>query len=95
MSNLDHYAPEDEVPDDWRPADTRRWSRAELLAEIDGLNLEIDALNVERKRAVEALRELAEIHHRTLAPSKRHEPHNRDWTECECKSCRLAQPFAK
>jgi hypothetical protein len=43
--------------------------------------------------AVEALRKLAEIHHCTLTPSKLHDPHNRDWTECECKSCRLAQSF--
>jgi hypothetical protein len=43
--------------------------------------------------AVEALRKLAEIHHGTLAPSNLHDPENRDWTECECKSCRLAQPF--
>jgi predicted house-cleaning NTP pyrophosphatase (Maf/HAM1 superfamily) len=46
------------------------------------------------REAVEALRKLAEIHHDTLTPSKLHDPHNRNWTECECRSCRLAQPFA-
>lgn len=39
------------------------------------------------------MRRLAEIHHGTITPSKLHDPKNRDWMECECKSCRLAQPF--
>jgi hypothetical protein len=45
------------------------------------------------KEAVEALRKLAAIHHGTIRPSDLHDPRNRDWTECECKSCRLAQQF--
>lgn len=51
----------------------------------------IDASTVQA--AVKALRRLAEIHHRTVTPSKLHDPRSRDWTECECNSCRLAQPF--
>jgi hypothetical protein len=44
---------------------------------------------------IEALLMLAAIHHGTITPSKLHDPHNRDWTECEAKSCRLAQPFGE
>jgi hypothetical protein len=53
----------------------------------------IESLERQLAGAVEALRRLAEIHHGTLTPSRLHDPENRDWTECECKSCRLAQPF--
>lgn len=44
--------------------------------------------------AVEALVKLADLHHRTVTGSKKHDPENRDWAECECESCRLAQPYA-
>jgi hypothetical protein len=57
VSNAEHYAPEDDVPDDWRPADTGRWSRVELLAEIDALNECVAkwvGIAKERKGAVEA-----------------------------------------
>jgi hypothetical protein len=59
MSNIEHYAPEDDVPDDWRPFDNRKWSREELLAEIDALNAEVAkwvGIATQRKGAVEALR---------------------------------------
>jgi hypothetical protein len=48
---------------------------------------------VNHEAAVEALRMLAAIHHGTLAPSRLHDPRNQEWTDCECKSCRLAQLF--
>lgn len=41
--------------------------------------------------AIAALRHLADVHHRTLTGSILHDPHNQDWTECECKTCQLAQ----
>lgn len=59
MGNIEHYSPEDDVPDDWRPFDHGRWSREELLAEIDALNVEVAkwvGIATERKGAVEALR---------------------------------------
>jgi hypothetical protein len=57
------------------------------------LQVEKIALHDQLRGVVEALRKLADLHHRTLVNSKLHDPENRDWTECECKSCRLAQPF--
>ena len=38
-----------------------------------------------------ALEELADLHHRTLSGSRRHDPENRDWRDCPCLSCRGAR----
>lgn len=38
-----------------------------------------------------ALRTLAEQHHGTITGSRLHDPKNRDWTECECRSCVMVQ----
>lgn len=45
--------------------------------------------------AVEALRMLADLHHRTKVPSKLHDPDNQDWTECVCASCQLAHAIVE
>lgn len=66
------------------------WQRQESMTAAEA----ISRLVSQHAGAVEALCKLADLHHRTLTGSKKHDPENQDWTECECKSCRLAQPYA-
>lgn len=38
-----------------------------------------------------ALVALVDLHHRTVTMSKKHDPGNRDWNECDCRTCRAVQ----
>ena len=59
--------------------------------ETAGLLARHDAL-LERVTVLErALTRLADLHHRTLTGSKKHDSENLDWTECPCLSCRGAK----
>jgi len=82
------------------PRSPRRY-QAELDAARHAHNItkrELEQVRSERRflaarlqEAVKAIRKLADVHHRTLANSKLHDPKNRDWTECDCNTCKLAQ----
>lgn len=58
MSLIEHSPEDDDGTDDWRPFDQRKWSRVELLAEIDALNAEVAkwvGIVTERKGAVDVI----------------------------------------
>jgi hypothetical protein len=38
-----------------------------------------------------ALARLADLHHRTVKGSRKHDPENVEWDACECASCGIAQ----
>lgn len=39
----------------------------------------------------ETLTAVIDIHHRTPAGSRKHDPTSREWHDCDCNTCRLAQ----
>lgn len=48
-------------------------------------------LMAEIRRLRTALQGLALTHHRTVTPSKKHDPENVEWTECPTGSCASAR----
>jgi hypothetical protein len=92
VSNIEH----DESGVTWLDGEayTPLTDRERALLDVAAMaQKERDTAQQQLEGAVEALLELAAIHHGTITPSRLHNPRNRDWTECECRSCLLARPF--
>jgi hypothetical protein len=48
-------------------------------------------LIVRAERAEKALRLVVDAHHRTVTPSKLHDPENQDWRDCPARTCGAAR----
>lgn len=62
----------------------RCWCEVPTLA---ALGLNEPPTEATRMSTEDALVYLVDRHHRTLTGSRKHDPENRDWTDCECKTC--------
>lgn len=67
-----------------RPEVAFVWCFDALVRERDEARDEVERLRV-------ALVYLADLHHRTRTGSRKHDPENREWRDCDCASCLYAQ----
>lgn len=61
------------------------------LSTLQAARSRADSLQARVDQVEGALRDLADIHHRTLSGSRKHDPEHREWDECDCLTCRAAQ----
>lgn len=53
-----------------------------------GMGPRPDVSSTRIRQLEETLRHIIDVHHRTLTPSSWHDPENREWTQCDCNTCK-------
>jgi hypothetical protein len=62
-----------------------------MAMEGNQMTRSIEILEGRIKELEAALRYIIDIHHRTMKSSSFHDPENREWTECDCLTCKKVQ----